>query len=47
MGAETVRPIGKAPLAGQTVKRRFTNIWSREGGTWRLIARHANVIPRR
>jgi ketosteroid isomerase-like protein len=47
MGAETVRPIGKAPLAGQTVQRRFTNIWSREGGTWRLIARHANVIPRR
>jgi ketosteroid isomerase-like protein len=47
MGAETVRPIGGAPLAGQTVKRRFTNIWKRQGGTWWLIARHANVIPAR
>lgn len=44
MGAETVRPIGSAPLAGQTVQRRFTNIWKRESGVWRLIARHANVI---
>lgn len=45
MGAETVRPIGKAPLAGQTVKRRFTHVWRKEAGSWRLIARHANVIP--
>ena len=47
MGAETVRPIGEAPMAGQTVQRRFTNIWRKEGGTWHLIARHANVIPPR
>jgi ketosteroid isomerase-like protein len=45
MGAETVRPIGKAPFAGQTVQRRFTHIWRKEAGTWRLIARHANIIP--
>ena len=46
MGAETVQPIGKAPLAGQTVQRRFTHIWKKEGGNWRLIARHANnVLP--
>jgi hypothetical protein len=45
MGAETVRPIGDAPLAGQTVHRRFTNIWRKEAGRWRLFARHANVIP--
>ncbi|HVT45075.1 MAG TPA: nuclear transport factor 2 family protein [Thermoanaerobaculia bacterium] len=44
MGAEIVRPIGNAPLAGQTVQRRFTNIWKKEDGTWRLTARHANVI---
>jgi len=44
MGAETVRPIGDEPLAGQTVQRRFTNIWRREAGVWRMIARHANVI---
>jgi ketosteroid isomerase-like protein len=47
MGAETVRPIGDAPLAGQTVERRFTNFWRREGDTWRLVARHANVLPAR
>jgi hypothetical protein len=45
MGAEAVRPIGDAPFAGQTVRRRFTNIWRKEGRTWRMIARHANVIP--
>ncbi len=47
MGAESVRPIGDAPLAGQTVQRRFTNIWKKEADTWRLFARHANVIPPR
>jgi ketosteroid isomerase-like protein len=45
MGAETLKPTGSAPLAGQTVHRRFTNIWKKEGGAWRLWARHANVIP--
>jgi Domain of unknown function (DUF4440) len=49
MGAETVRSMGDARAAGlaagQTTKRRFTNIWKREEGTWRLFWRHANVIP--
>lgn len=45
MGAETVQPTGDAPLAGQTVERRFTNIWKKDGGTWCAIARHANVRP--
>ena len=44
MGAEKLTPIGSAPMAGQTVHRRFTNIWRKEGGTWRLWVRHANVI---
>jgi ketosteroid isomerase-like protein len=44
MGAETVKPIESAPFAGKTVQRRFTNIWRREAGTWRLYARHANNI---
>jgi ketosteroid isomerase-like protein len=47
MGEETLTPIATAPLAGQTVRRRFTNIWKKEGDTWRLWARHANVIPAR
>jgi len=46
MGAETVQPTGNAPLAGETVHRRYTNFWKRDGDTWRLIARHANnIIP--
>jgi hypothetical protein len=44
MGAETVEPVGDAPRAGGTVERRFTNIWRKQGATWNMIARHANVI---
>ena len=44
MGAETVQPIGDAPLAGKTVQRRFTNIWKKDAKTWCAIARHANVV---
>lgn len=48
MGSETVQPIGSAPLAGQTVERRFTHVWQKDGGAWRLVARHANnVLPSR
>lgn len=51
MGLETVQPISDAPnaglVAGQAVSRRFTNVWKNEAGSWRLFARHANVIPRR
>jgi ketosteroid isomerase-like protein len=44
MGGETVKPIDKAPLAGKIVERRFTHVWRREGDTFRLLARHANVM---
>jgi ketosteroid isomerase-like protein len=51
MGLETLIPITDAPsaglVAGKTIKRRFTNIWKKEDGTWRLFARHANVIANR
>jgi len=51
MGLETVRPLSDAPsaglVAGLTIRRRFTNIWKNEDGTWRLFVRHANVIPSR
>jgi len=46
MGSETITPIGKAPLAGQTIRRRFTHFWMKRNGEWRLTARHANVICR-
>jgi ketosteroid isomerase-like protein len=45
MGAETVRPTGRARLAGKTVNRRFTHVWRKGESGWRLIARHANIIP--
>lgn len=44
MGRETVVPKGPAPDAGQTIYRRFTNIWMKNDGKWLLTARHANVI---
>lgn len=47
-GLETLIPKTDAPaaglVAGQTIQRRYTNIWKNEAGTWRLFARHANVI---
>jgi ketosteroid isomerase-like protein len=44
MGSETVVPAGDAPKSGQTIKRRYTNIWMKINGEWKLVARHANVI---
>jgi ketosteroid isomerase-like protein len=44
MGSETITPVNKAPLAGQTVHRRFTHFWMRRSGEWRLTARHANAV---
>jgi hypothetical protein len=39
MGRETGLS-GAAP-----VNRRYTNVYLRENGAWRLLARHANVVP--
>ncbi len=44
MGRETIKPMGNNPMAGQTIPSRFTHIWKKEGGAWRLLARHANII---
>jgi ketosteroid isomerase-like protein len=44
MGRETVVPKGSSPDAGKTIHRRYTNIWMKREGKWRLVARHANVI---
>ncbi len=48
MGLETLVPLSDATSAGLTAgkptHRRFTNIWKKETGAWRLYARHANVI---
>ncbi len=44
MGRETVVPKGNSPEAGKTINRRYTNIWMKRKGKWRLVARHASVI---
>jgi uncharacterized protein (TIGR02246 family) len=44
MGRETVKPVGTAPHAGKTVRRRYTHVWTREGDRWRLFARHAHIV---
>ena len=44
MGNETITPGGNNPNAGKTLKRRFTHIWSKDDGDWRLLARHANFV---
>ena len=44
-GSETVLWAGKMPLAGKTSHLRFTAIWTQQGGQWKEVARHANIIP--
>ncbi|MFT4257967.1 MAG: nuclear transport factor 2 family protein [Pseudoxanthomonas sp.] len=44
MGEERVVPKGAAPLAGQQVRRRFTDIWKRDGSRWVLAARQATIV---
>ena len=43
MGGELVVPKGDRPDAGQNVSRRYSHVWQKSGGSWALIARHANV----
>lgn len=48
MGVETLRARTDSPAnglrAGEVTRRRATNIWRREGSTWRLYIRHASVV---
>ena len=44
MGREEVVPKGSSPDAGKTINRRYTNIWMKRSGRWRLVARQASVI---
>lgn len=44
MGHETLRPTGKMPNAGKTVKRLYTNIWMKTKKSWQLVARQATII---
>jgi ketosteroid isomerase-like protein len=44
MGSETVVPAKGAPNAGIALQRRYTNIWMKRDGAWRLTVRHANNV---
>lgn len=46
MGYELYVPNRDLPegKAGQTIRRRFTNIWTKRNGGWQQIARHASII---
>ncbi len=51
MGSEVFTPTAQSEL-GRTygavpLKRRYTNIYVWRGGTWRWLARHANVVPKK
>lgn len=43
MGLEVVTPTGNN-RAGQTLRRRYTNVWMKRKGDWLLAVRHANII---
>jgi hypothetical protein len=49
MGLETVFPGAASEQARmyglKSLNRRYTNLYLREHGVWRHLARHANVIP--
>jgi hypothetical protein len=44
LGNEITVPMEGAPMAGQQVMRRFTNIWIEENNAWRMFSRHASNI---
>ena len=43
MGEETLTPVGKAKFAGKHVRRRTTEIWTDESGSWKLAIRQATI----
>jgi len=44
MGSEIVVPAKGAPNAEKKLNRRYTNIWMKQNGKWRLAVRHANNV---
>lgn len=43
MGYERIKSL-VGPEAGQTINRRYTDVWARQKGSWRMMARHASII---
>jgi len=44
MGKENVVSPEEPTKSAQNITRRYTNIWMKKGGTWKLVARHANKL---
>ena len=44
MGRETIVTRESAQEPRQTLRRRYTNIWIKQGGKWLLTARHAHIV---
>jgi hypothetical protein len=44
MGEEALEPRLPHPLAGKAVRRRFTDIWQKQDGGWKLALRQATIF---
>ncbi len=44
MGKEIVTSMTDSSKSEKTIVRRYTNIWMKKDGLWKLVARHANKI---
>jgi ketosteroid isomerase-like protein len=44
-GSETALWGGKMPNAGKAEHLRFTAVWMKQAGSWKQVARHANIVP--
>jgi len=42
MGGDEVKDAPEGPV----LRRRFTNVWQPEAGSWRLVARQASIVGR-
>lgn len=47
MGEEVLTPLRKAKFAGETIRRRTTEIWTDAGGQWKLAIRQATIYRTR
>jgi hypothetical protein len=46
MGVDSVVYAPPATVAGQTHRRRFTDLWQLRDTTWTFVARQASLLPR-
>jgi hypothetical protein len=44
MGNETVVFKNREGGPGDTIRRRYTNVWMKTRKNWQIVARHASII---